>query len=81
MKMINIFKNYAFQSVSDKRKTHEDTLGVTRADFVGRRTAFNEKTPLFSFGEVGVFPNFPNEKLLLKAYNISFNCKFSKLLG
>jgi len=68
-------KNYTFQSVSDKSKTHEGVVTPTRADFVSLGTAFNKKTPLFFFEEVGVFPNLSKDKLLLKA-DIMSNSEF-----
>lgn len=61
--------NYTSQSVSDKRKTHEDASCVSSCFAPqSRGTAFNKKTPLFFFEEVGVFPNSANAELLLKAY-------------
>jgi len=66
------FENYAFQSVSDKSKTHEEVCGLHSClTSLGLGTAFNKKTPLFFFEEVGVFPNSLRE-LLLKAY-IKYN--------
>ena len=67
-------KNYTPQSISDKGKTHEGAVAPTRADFVSRGTAFNKKTPLFFFEEVGVFPNSANAELLLKAYIMPNSC-------